>query len=86
MFVVMFCVWEQLLATRLVESQHWPRQNGQFWHAHITKLAKKHSKNNWMCKLVIIQRCCTCFDFLVQKLFGACYEGAKKLLKIAKVS
>jgi hypothetical protein len=27
-FVVVFCVWEQLLATKPVESQHRPRQNG----------------------------------------------------------
>jgi hypothetical protein len=74
------------LATIPVESQHWPRQNGPFLHTHITKSALKHPKYDWMCKLVIIQRCCTHFDFLLANLFWLCYECAKKNLKIAKIS
>jgi hypothetical protein len=80
-FVVVFCVGGQLLATILVESQHWPRQNGQLLQAHITKLALKHPKYDWMCKLLIIQRCCTRFDFLFAKLCGPFYEPAKKTHK-----
>jgi hypothetical protein len=30
------------------------KANGQLLQAHITKLALKHLKYNWMCKLVII--------------------------------
>jgi hypothetical protein len=85
-FVVVFCMGEQLVATILVESQHQPRQNGPFLRTHITKSALKHPKYNWMCKLVIIQRCCTRFDFLLAKLFGRSYECAKKSLKFAKIS
>jgi hypothetical protein len=73
-------------ATMPVESQNWPRQNGPFWHTHITKLALKHPKYDWLCKLITIQRCCTCFDFLLAKLCGPWYECAKKLLKSAKIS
>jgi hypothetical protein len=40
-FVVVFCVGEQLLATILVESQHWPRKNGQLVRNHIIKSAPK---------------------------------------------
>jgi hypothetical protein len=43
-FVVVFCVGEQLLATILVESQHWPRQNDQLLHNHIIKSANKDTK------------------------------------------
>ncbi len=46
-FVVVFCVWGQLLATKPVEIQHRPRQNGQFLPAHITKAANKHPKYCW---------------------------------------
>ncbi len=74
------------LATIRVESQHWPRKNGPFLHTHITKSALKHPQYDWMCKLVIIQSCCTRFDFLLAKLCGPCYECAKKILKFAKVS
>jgi hypothetical protein len=58
------CVWEQLLATIPVESQHRPRQNGQLLQAHRPKFLPKHPKHKWVCKLVIIWRCCTCFNFL----------------------
>jgi hypothetical protein len=81
-FVVVFCVWGRLLATIPVESQHQPRQNGQLLCTHIIKLALKHPKHDWMRKLVIIQRCCTRFDFLGAKLCGLCYECAKKPAKI----
>ncbi len=74
------------LATIPVESQHRPRQNGPFLRTHIIKSALKHLKYDWVCKLVIIQRCCTRFDFLLAKLCGPCYECKKKLLKIAKIS
>jgi hypothetical protein len=40
----MLCVWEQLLATILVESQHWPRQNGQLLRNYIIKSAPKDPK------------------------------------------
>ncbi len=69
-FVVVFCVWEQLLATIRVESQHWPRQNGRHLQGHRPKFPPKHPKYKWMYKLVIIQRCCTCFDLLVQSSVG----------------
>jgi hypothetical protein len=85
-FVAVFCVWEQLLATIPVDSQHWPRQNGQLLQAHRPKLLPKHPKHKWMCKLVIIWRCCTCFDFLGAKQCGSFYESAKQMLKIAKIS
>ncbi len=67
------------LATIPVESQHRPRQNGPFLRSHITKskLALKDPQYYWMCKLVIIQRCCTRFDFLGAKLCGPCYECTK---------
>jgi hypothetical protein len=81
-FVVVICVGGRLLATILVESQHQPRQNDPFLHTHITKLALKHPKYDWMCKLVIIQRCCTHFDFLPAMLFGQSYECAKIIAKI----
>ncbi len=81
-FVVVFSVWDWLLATILVESKHRPRQNGQLLQAHNTKLAIKHPKYGWMYKLIIIQRCCTHFDFLLAKLCGPFYEPAKKLAKI----
>ena len=74
------------LATIPVERQHLPRQNGQLLHTHITKLALKHPKYDWMCKLVIIQRCCAHFDFLLAKLCGPCYECAQKFAKFAKIS
>ncbi len=74
------------LATIPVESQHRPRQNGPFLHTHITKLAFKHPKYDWMCELVIIQRCCTRFDFLLAKQCGPCYECTENLLNFAKVS
>jgi hypothetical protein len=61
-----FCVWEQLLATLLFEILHQTRQYGQLLHTHITKSAPNDLKYNWMCKIVIIQRFCTCFDILVQ--------------------
>jgi hypothetical protein len=49
------------LATIPVESQHQPRQNGQLLHTRITKPALKHPKYGWMCKHLIIQRCCIRF-------------------------
>jgi hypothetical protein len=76
--VVLCVVIRASLATILVVTIYQQTQNGQFVHNHITKLANKHPKYNWMCKLVIIQRSCTHFDFLVQKLFGPCHERAKK--------
>ncbi len=82
-------VWEWLLATIPEESQHRPRQNGQLLHTHITKLAPKHPKYDWMCKLVIIQRCCTRFAFLGAKLCGRAMSAQKNcqiLLKLARWS
>jgi hypothetical protein len=43
-FVVVFCVWEQLLATLLVESLHWLRQNGKLLQTHRLKSAPKDPK------------------------------------------
>jgi hypothetical protein len=43
---------------------------------------KTHPKYDWMCKPVIVQRCCTRFDFLGAKLCGPCYECTKKFAKI----
>ncbi len=83
-FVVVFCCVlcvGATLATIPVESPHWPRQNGPFLRTHITKLALKHPKYDWMYKLIIIQRGCTHFDFLLAKLFWPCYECAKKIAK-----
>ncbi len=85
--VVLCVVIQASLATILVVTLHQQTQNGQFLHHHITKSANKHPKYNWMCKFIIIQICCTCFDFLVEKLFRPCYERAKnwkKLLNLAR--
>jgi hypothetical protein len=83
----MFCVWEQLLATIPVESQHWPRQNGQLLHTHITKLALKHSKYDWMCKLVITFRdVAHVVTFWVQSCVGHAMSAQKRMLKLAKIS
>jgi hypothetical protein len=43
-FVVVFCVWGRLLVTMPVESQHWPRKNGQLFQAHRPKFLPKHPK------------------------------------------
>ncbi len=43
-FVVVLCVWEQLLATILEESQLPPRQNSQLLNNHIIKSAPKDPK------------------------------------------
>jgi hypothetical protein len=56
--------------------------NCQLLRTHITKSVLKHPKYDWMCKLIIIQRCCTRFDFLGAKLCGPDYECAKKIAKI----
>jgi hypothetical protein len=74
-------VWERLLATIPVESQHRPSQNGQLLQGHWQKFPPKHPKYIWMCKLIIIQRCCTCFELLVQSSVG----GAKSMQKRAKI-
>ncbi len=74
------------LTTIPVESQHQPRQNGPFLRTHITKLALKHPKYDWMHKLVITQRCCTRFDFLLASCVGRAMSANKDLLKIAKSS
>jgi hypothetical protein len=74
-------VWEQLLATIPVESQHQPRQNGQLLQGHRPKFPPKHPKYKWMCKVIIIQRCCTCFDLSVQGSVG----HARSLQKHAKI-
>ncbi len=64
-FVVVFCVWEWLLANIPVESQHRPRQNCQLLCTHITKSAPKDPKYKCMCKTI-----CTCFDLLVKVSVG----------------
>ncbi len=52
--VVLCVVILASLATILVVTRYQQSQNGRFLHAHVTKLAPKHPKYNWMCKLVII--------------------------------
>ncbi len=76
-------LWLCFVSYVLVESQHWPRQNGPSLHTHSTKLAHKHPKYDWMCKLVIIQRVLT---FCLQSCFGRAMSAQKKLLKFAKIS
>ncbi len=76
-FVVVFCVWEQLIATIPVESQHRQRRNGHFLHTHITKSAPKVPKYKLMCKIVVIRRYCTCFDLLVKVSVGPTTSAQK---------
>jgi hypothetical protein len=60
--VVVFCVWEQLLATIRVES---PRKNGRLLCNHIIKSAPKDPKYKWDNIIVIFRRLCCYFDLLV---------------------
>ncbi len=46
------------------------KANGQLLQGHRPKFLPKHLKYKWMIKLSIIQRCCTCFDLLVQSSVG----------------
>jgi hypothetical protein len=81
--VVVFCVGEQLLATIPVESQHRPRQNGQLLQGQRPKFLPNHPKYKWMYKLIIIQRCWTCFDLLVQRSMAAILQACKSVLKFS---
>jgi hypothetical protein len=47
------------------------------------KIGPKHPKYNWMYNLVIIQRCCTCFDFMGQKCVGCAMSVQKSGLKFS---
>ncbi len=82
---VVLCVvtWAGL-ATILVVKWYWPSQNDQLLHAYITKLGTKYPKYKRMSKLIIIQRCCICFDLLVQSSVGRALSMQKVCQHLAR--
>ncbi len=89
------CVWGALccvmcavrfLASNLVESQHWPRQNVWLLHTPITNSAPKDHKYEWMCKLIVDYRCCIYFLILVQSSVGWAMIVQKVRYNLARYS
>ena len=69
-FVVVFCGGEGLLATILVESQHWPGQNSQLLCNHIVKSAPKYPKYYSDDIMVKFRRLCCFLNLLVNVNMG----------------
>jgi hypothetical protein len=75
---VVYC--ERHLATVLIESQHWQKQNGQLLCTHIAKLVPKHPEYESDNIIVMFRRFCHCFDLLVNTRVG-CATNLQKLCK-----
>ncbi len=82
-FVVVFCVWEQLLATKLVESQHRPRQNGQLLHTNITKIGHQTPQIKLDVPTPHHSEMLYLFELIGSKQCGPCYECAKRVQKFS---
>jgi hypothetical protein len=65
--LVVFCVCASNFSYHTCKKSTLAKAKWPISSIHATKLALKHPKYDWLCKPVIIQRCCTRFEFLLEK-------------------